>query len=147
MEPNQFPNEAIDLSQFDEAFASASADDEGVPDSKYKINIEKVELARSQTSGRPMVKWGLRVLDGEHAGRLLWRNNVLITEENAAWLKKDLKKCGLEIEKLSDLPNHLERLLDVRMLVSVKTNGEYTNIYFNRRLTDGEVAGATGTPF
>jgi hypothetical protein len=135
---------AIDLSQFDETFASAPAEDEDVPDGKYQANVEKVEITKSQTSGNPMVKWTLRILGPEHEGRCLWRHNVLLTDENVAWLKKDLKKCGLEIAKISDLPANLERLLDVKLLVTKKTAGEYSNIYFNRRLEGVE---SVSTPF
>ncbi len=141
----QFPgDDPVDLSRFDEAFAAAPAEDDEVPDAKYEVTVEKVELTRSQTSGNPMLKWMLKILGPEHEGQILWRHNVLLTDENVAWLKKDLKKCGLEIAKISDLPAHLERLLDVRLLVTKKTSGEYANIYFNRRLEGGDTA---GTPF
>lgn len=147
MTDEQFANEGIDLSQFDDAFAAAPAQDEEIPDGKYDVNVEKVELTRAQTSGNPMLKWTLRVLDPDYDGRLLWRNNVLQSAENAAWLKKDLSKCGLAIEKLSELPGRLAELLDVKLVVTKKTKEEYTNIYINRRLREDELTPAAATPF
>lgn len=146
-DPRYTNDDTHDLARFDEAFVSASTDDEDVPDGKWQVNIEKAELVRSQTSGNPMLKWTLRVLGPDHVGRLLWRNNMLVTDENIRWLKTDLKKAGLEIAKASDLPSSLDRLLDVKLLVTKKTNGEFTNIYINRRLTESEVAAASGTSF
>jgi len=147
MNDEQFANEGIDLSQFDDAFAAAPAQDEEIPDGKYDVNVEKVELTRAQTSGNPMLKWTLRVLDPDYDGRLLWRNNVLQSAENAAWLKKDLSKCGLVLDKLSELPGRLAELLDVKLVVTKKTKDEYTNIYINRRLREDELTPAAATPF
>ena len=49
-------------------------------------------------------------------------------------MKTDLHLCGLDLEKLSDLPKHLDKLLDVKLQVTKKTNRENENIYFNRRI-------------
>jgi hypothetical protein len=73
-------------------------------------------------------------------GRLLWRNNVMATRENIKWLKTDLHTCGLDLDKLSELPNNLDKLLNVKIEVTKRTRGENENVYFNRRivLEDGE---------
>jgi len=39
------------------------------------------------------------------------------------YLKADLHLCGLDLERLSDLPNHLRRLLDVKLEVTKKDQG------------------------
>jgi hypothetical protein len=48
---------SIDLSQFDEDFrneqADARDDFESVPDGKYQVNVEKVELVETQSTGNP----------------------------------------------------------------------------------------------
>lgn len=147
MHDEQFANEGIDLSQFDDAFAAAPAQDEEIPDGKYDVNVEKVELTRAQTSGNPMLKWTLKVLDPDYEGRLLWRNNVLASDENAAWLKKDLKKCGLVLDKLSELPGRLGDLLDVKLVVTKKTKDSYANIYIDRRLREDELLPTVVTTF
>ena len=51
-----------------------------------------------------------------------------------AVLKTDLHTCGVDIEKLSDLPARLGDLLDVTLEVTKRTKGDSENIYFNRRI-------------
>lgn len=130
-------SEDLDLAQFDDDFAQAEVEDrefEPIPDGKYQVNVERVELTRAQTSGNPMLKWTLRVIAPQFRGRLLWRNNVMATRENIKWLKTDLHTCGLDLEKLSELPNSLDKLLNVKMEVTKRTRGENENVYFNRRI-------------
>jgi len=150
METTGYPqneNEEIDLSQFDDDYDSAEVEDrefDAVPDGKYQVMVERVELSRAKSSGNPMLKWTLKILAPTHAGRLLWRNNVMASKENIKWLKNDLHTCGLELEKLSDLPERLNDLLDLTLEVTKRTRGENENIYLNRRIeidvNDGEPA-------
>jgi hypothetical protein len=132
-----FGSEDLDLAQFDEDFAQAEVEDrefEPIPDGKYQVNVERVELTRAQTSGNPMLKWTLRVIAPRFQGRLLWRNNVMATRENIKWLKTDLHTCGLDLDKLSELPNNLDKLLNVKIEVTKRTRGENENVYFNRHI-------------
>jgi hypothetical protein len=139
-------NTDIDLSQFDNDFAQASIDEkktfESVPDGKYQVNVETAEIVTSKTSGNPMLKWTLRIIAPHCQNRLLWRNNVMATRENLRWLKNDLHICGLDLQKISDLPANLERLLDVKLEVTKRTKGDSENIYFNRRLVLNDPAPA-----
>lgn len=133
----------LDLAQFDDDFAEAPVEErefEDIPDGKYQVNVEKVELTRAQSSGNPMLKWTLKILGPRFAGRLLWRNSVMASKENLKWLKTDLHTCGLDIEKLSDLPTRLGDLLDVKLEVTKRTKGESENIYFNRRIVVEDLA-------
>lgn len=135
--PNVEAPDEFDLAHLDDDFGQAEVEErehESVPDGKYQVNVDKVELTRARTSGNPMLKWTLRILGPTHAGRLLWRNNVMATAMNLKWLKTDLDTCGLQLEKLSDLPSHLDKLLDIKLEVVKKTNGENENIYMNKRL-------------
>lgn len=127
----------LDLAQFDDDFAEAPIEErefEDVPDGKYQVKVEKVELAKAQSSGNPMLKWTLKILGPRCTGRLLWRNSVMASKENLKWLKTDLHTCGVDIEKLSELPSRLGDLLDVTLEVTKRTKGESENIYFNRRV-------------
>ena len=129
--------EVIDLAQFDEDFSQAEVEErefEPVPDGKYQVNVERIELTKSQTSGNPMLKWTLRIIGPKSRGRLLWRNNVILSRENVKWLKCDLRTCGLTLEKLSDLPANLNRLINVKLEVTKRTRGENENVYLNRRI-------------
>jgi hypothetical protein len=128
--------QSIDLAQFDDDFQSEATaergDFESVPDGKYQVAVEKVELTQSST-GNPMLKWTLRILAPRFANRFLWRNSVF-THNTLKYVKTDLHLCGLDLDKLSELPKHLDKLLDVKLEVTKKTKGENENIYFNRRI-------------
>ncbi|HUE00632.1 MAG TPA: DUF669 domain-containing protein [Bryobacteraceae bacterium] len=129
---------SIDLSQFDDDFRNEQPDDrselDAVPDGKYQVNVEKVELTEAQSSGNPMLKWTLRIIAPRHVNRLMWRNSVF-TANTLRFVKTDLHICGLDLEKLSDLPRNLSKLLDVKLEVTKKTKGDNENIYFNSRIT------------
>jgi hypothetical protein len=145
----------FDLAQFDDTFAATPVDEnefEPVPDGKYRVRIEDVAITKSKRSGQPMLKWKLRILGPEFAGRLLWRHNLFATPENLKWLKRDLLSCGLEIAKLSDLPERRVELLGVEIEVTKRTKGENENVYFNRRVPPGSSGetrhvGSSLTPF
>jgi hypothetical protein len=128
--------QSIDLAQFDDDFQSEATaergDFESVPDGKYQVAVEKVELTQSST-GNPMLKWTLRILAPRFANRFLWRNSVF-THNTLKYVKTDLHLCGLDLDKLSELPKHLDKLLDVKLEVTKKTKGDNENIYFNRRI-------------
>jgi len=128
--------QSIDLAQFDDDFQTEATAERGgfesVPDGKYQVAVEKVELTQSST-GNPMLKWTLRILAPRFANRLLWRNSVF-THNTLKYVKTDLHLCGLDLDKLSELPKHLDKLLDVKLEVTKKTKGDNENIYFNRRI-------------
>jgi len=133
----------VDLSAFDDDFSSAEAPSfEEVPDGKYQIRIDAARLDLSQ-NGNPMIKWDLIVIAGQHAGRHIFKNSV-ITPAALPFVKGDLKTVGLELAKFSDLSGRLDDLLDVTLEVTKRTRGEYTNVYFNKRI---QIAGgAAGQP-
>src|SRR5215831_19478085 len=147
--PRSGGHEDFDLSRFDADFADAPVEDLGrgpVPDGKYQVSVERVELTKAKTSGNTMLKWMLRIIGPTHAGKVLWRHNVLATRENIAWLKADLHTCGLDLQKLSDLNANLAKLLDVRLEVTKRTKGENENVYLNRRIDDDEEDTDAGAP-
>src|ERR1044071_6978576 len=103
---DEAPLPDIDLSQFDEEFAAAPVEEREfseVPDGKYQVQVDKVELTTAKSSGNAMLAWTLRILGPQYAGRLLWRHNVIATRENVRWFKNDLHVCGLDLVKLSEL--------------------------------------------
>ena len=57
------------------------------------------------------------------------------------FVKTDLHICGLDLEKLSDLPRNLSKLLDVKLEVTKKTKGDNENIYFNSRIVNDRTPG------
>ena len=123
----------LDLSAFDDDFDSIDAPGyDEVPDGKYQVRISKVRLENSQ-KGDPMIKWDLVVISGAQASRHIFKNSV-ITPAALPFVKGDLKTLELELAKFSDLAGRLEELLDVTLEVTKRTRGEYTNVYFNKRM-------------
>lgn len=139
------PVTEIDLANFDEVFEGSEdkeRDYEPIPDGKYQASVERVELLRTK-QGDPKLQWKLRILGPKCQDRVVWRNNVIGTPENIAWLKKDLCTCGLRLKKLSELPANLERLLDIRLEVTKRSKGDYESIYINKRIATEKEAGET----
>jgi hypothetical protein len=125
--------DSVDLTSFDDEFASVEApSQEDVPDGKYQVRIDSVRLEHSQ-KGDPMIKWDLVILSGSHAGRRIFKNSV-ITAASLPFVKGDLKTLGLVLTKFSELAGRLEELLDVTLELTKRTKGEYSNVYFNRRI-------------
>jgi hypothetical protein len=131
----------VDLSSFDDEFETAEAPSyEEVPDGKYQVQIESVKLEQSQ-KGDPMIKFDLAVISGSQAGRHIFKNSV-ITQASLPYVKGDLKTLGLELAKFSELAGRLEELLDKTLEVTKRTRGDYSNVYFNRRLNIAHVPSA-----
>ena len=129
---------SIDLSQFDDAFRAEQVEERGdlesIPDGTYQVTVQSVELTETRSTGNPMLKWTLRILAPRCVNRVMYRNSV-ITQNTLRYIKTDLHLCGLDLERLSDLPQYLDKLLDVKLEVTKRTKGDSTNIYFDRRVT------------
>lgn len=135
----------INLTNLNDMFAAAKPiEGDDVPDGKYTARVERVELKNSQ-QGNPMLAWELRITGGDCDNRMLFRNNMLVTEQNLAWLKTDLGRCGMELAKLSDLEDRLGELLDITLEVTKKTKGEYSNVNFVKRVGDAGASPTTST--
>lgn len=132
-EPGTPAGAVNDLSAFDDEYDEAEVPTyEEVPDGKYQVRVHTVKLARSQKSDL-MIKWDTVIISGQHAGRHIFKNSV-ITQSSLPFVKADLQTLGLKLEKFSELPNHLDALLDLAIDVTKRTKGEYTNVYFNKLL-------------
>ncbi len=142
--PGAVPDDdPYDLAQWSEAYKNATIEDrefESVPDGKYQVVVDTVEMAKSQTSGNPMLKWKLKVIAPSHVGGIIWRNNVIGSDSNVRWLKNDLHVCGLDLDEIKELPAKLGTLLNVALEVTKKTRGENENVYINRRITTDQPA-------
>ena len=135
-----------DLAGYDEEYEAGDVSDgefEPVPDGKYQVKVETVELTRTQ-KGDPMLKWMLRIVGPTHVDRVLWRNNVMASSDNIRWLKKDLYACDVKLARLSELPANLGRLLDIHLEVVKKTRGEYDSVYINKRIRTPDEAPNAG---
>lgn len=125
--------EDFGLDQFDEEFETVEAPEyDEVPDGKFQARVDSVKLENS-SKGDPMLKWDLVILNGTFAGRHVFKNAV-ISQASLPYVKRDLKTLGLGLTKFSELAHRLEELLDVTVEITKRTRGDYTNVYFNRRL-------------
>jgi hypothetical protein len=144
-----------DGNTYDKVEAQKSGDyGEDVPDGKYQCQVDKAWLARSKKGNKRMLRWQLKIVGGEHSGRVLFRNNMIETPDNIKWLKGDLEVCGLTIHKLNELNEKVDKLLGVSVEVQVKNRGKDAegrtnqNVYLNKLVdidrTSMGSSGATG---
>lgn len=124
----------VDLAQFDRLFESAETAarpsfEDSVPDGEYRVAVEQAELTVARSSGNPMLAWRLRILDGAQAGRLVFKNRA-ITERTIPWVKEELVKCGLKLERLSELSGHIHTLPGKELRIAKRSRDGNTNVYF-----------------
>ena len=81
----------VDLTQFDSEYEAAPVNEgnsfDPIPDGKYAVTVERVEIAQSKGSGAPMIKWTLNIDGPKFAGRKLWRHSMLATTRNIQGIK------------------------------------------------------------
>jgi hypothetical protein len=133
----------VDLSHLEDDYTAAEAEKaksfDPLPDGRYIVEVDQAEVTTSK-SGAPMLKWTMRVLQGPHDGRMMWRNNMLASKANLAWLKTDLSKCNMTLDKVNDLNERARDLVGLVLHVTQRTSGQYTNVYIDRMATDEEIA-------
>ncbi|MHB9129984.1 MAG: DUF669 domain-containing protein [Armatimonadota bacterium] len=151
MHTNEFYD---DLANQDDTYEKCEAVEkkafDDVPSGRYQAFIDKLYLDRAKTSKRLLLKWELVIAVGPYQGRRLFRNNTLETQDNLRWLKTDLLAVGLELGKLSDLPEKLPGLIGVMVDINVAIKGDgdqaRTNVYINKRVDrDGATPAAAPT--
>jgi hypothetical protein len=130
----------VDLSRYDDDYRRAKQADtpppfRPIPDGKYQVIVETVELTKTRTTGNPMLKWRLRIAGPTMAERILWKNAV-ITERSIPFLTKELTLCGVNMQSLSELPSRLPDLVNLRLEVMKRgrTDGP-DDVYFDKNLT------------
>lgn len=123
---------AVDLTQFDRIYEAVDTGrpsfEDTIPDGEYRVVVEQADLTRTRTSGSSMLVWKFRILDGAQCGRMLFKNRV-ITERTIPWLKEELIKCGLKLERLSELPQRITDLPGKELRILKRTRDGNTNVY------------------
>lgn len=149
----------VDLSEFDEDFAraepprseqQAALDD--IPDGIYDALIEGVHLSRTASTGNPMIVWRLRIQGPQCKGRALTKVRV-VTPKTLSFIKEDLDRLEIQLERLSELPGRTGEMLDRPVRVYKKTNAErrWADVHFLRmrkaphREISAEEGWSTGT--
>ena len=129
----------VDLSKYDEDFRRAKQTEfptyKPVPDGKYQVIVDSVELTTTRTTGNPMLKWRLRIAGPTLADRILWKNQV-ITERTMVFVAKEFQICGLQMDSLNELTGKLPGLVNLRLEVTkrARENGP-DDVFFERNLT------------
>jgi hypothetical protein len=124
--------EMFDLSHLRDAYNEAVVEEreyEEVGNGKYQAKVVKAQVVRAKTSDNTMLKWTLQILGPKHAGRYVWRNNVL-TAEHAKWLKSDLQTCGIVLGDINDIYSRLKDLIGL----CLEINKQGDSVYINKRI-------------
>ena len=96
---------------------------ENLADGEYIGEIEKFETKNSKSSGKPMAVLTIAVEDGKKEFKylMLAGNDLKSTQTAVARAVSQLKKLGVNGEKLSDFLSDAEKLVGTRVRLSVKT--------------------------
>jgi len=125
------------LATMDEQWQSIEVDPSGnvrLPDGTYQVNLEESLIDESRDGSKVLWKVTFKVLNGAHQGRLIFLTHVLNDPDRLQYVKQDCYRLGFPLAKLSDLPAMLAKMLDLKVEVRLKTNGEYQNCYIQKRL-------------
>lgn len=136
----------VDLASFDDDFNNTSKEHKPedspynntpIPDGPYQAKVESAEVMYSK-SGRPMLRWTFSLLHEDFKGRKVWRHNLLDNEQGHKILISDLYICGITLGTLSELHTRLHELLDLKLELEIRDNGETDsgkklyNVYINK---------------
>lgn len=129
------------LGQYDDDFQKskeATGANEPIPDGSYQAMVNAARIVESKETFRPMLEWELAVVTGPYEGRKEWLRQFLDNANNYPFVKRNLRVCGVQMERLSELPGVLDQLLNTVIEITIKTtkkgDKDYRNVYFDRRI-------------
>jgi hypothetical protein len=125
-----------ELKGMDKQFENAEAQggyQADLPPGDYVAELTEAEIFRSK-SERLFLKMKFKVAEGDMTGAMFTKLHSLDAPERFGFLKTDLLVCGVAIAKLSELPDRLKFMKDIKLKVGVVKNGQYTNYYLNGRV-------------
>lgn len=70
---------------------------EALPEGPYQVQVDSAE-AKNASTGKPMIVAKFKVMAGPYAGRLVW-NNFVVTSDNAnamSWFFRNMAALGLD---------------------------------------------------
>jgi len=127
------------LEQYDDEWQGIYVDPSGnirLPDGIYQVSVDSSYIEQTQT-GRVIWKTTFKVLNpSEFQDRLIFLTHALDDPKRLPFVKQDCYRLGFPLAKLSELPDVLKKMLDVKVEVKLKTNGEYQNCYIQKRLDE-----------
>jgi hypothetical protein len=130
-----------------------------VPPGTYVAEVESAELTEAKSSGKPMIKWTMVVIEGDYKDSHIFMNSMIPVpgdqKETAlrslGFLKKNLKTAGVDIDAANFnlgvfLTSQLSTLQGVVMEVAVqaqKDDPSNFQTYLNRFISKPEDGGET----
>lgn len=123
--------------KYKEIFESVTLEMEEVPAGEYLVKVESA-IAKESKSGREMVEWKFRVIDGKYKNRVVFKHSIIDGEEGVKRFGKDLLHAGVkELNWFSwkeELKNLLDKDFKVDVKINVKDGNTYRNVYFVKPL-------------
>jgi hypothetical protein len=95
-----------------------------VPNGKYEVKIQKLELAESK-AGKPMLSCWMKILDGDYKGSLIFYNQVLNVGfgiHNANEFLRSLDS-GIEVS-FESFKQYAQLLMDIHEVIDGKSEFE-----------------------
>lgn len=128
------------IKQFEEAEETSSSRS-NPPDGDYTVKVAKA-FGQKTAKGELQLNLHLKITNGEHKGRLLFKNYFLDGKNSKigiSYLKKDLVTCGIKLKGLDELKEKLPDLLDLNLAVVKKTKdptSKFYNLFINSLLSE-----------
>lgn len=112
-----------------------------LPDGTYQGEIVATKLGLTQKK-KPQIDWTLKVTSGEFEGKAQHKYDLVHTQENIDWLFGTLETLEVSIPSKMDSDVALKKLLakteGLSIEFSVRTQGDFTNVYINELLDGAE---------
>lgn len=138
-EPEETSAEDIgkELQELESAWSEAEVQ-EGfgdLPDDTYQMKVTKAYLNKSKSSGRLQLTVEFTVATGKFKNRKKWSHYGIVDAQSLGFVKTLFARLKLDPpKKLAELNDEetLEKLLDITCECSVKTRGDFQNVYVNK---------------
>lgn len=133
------------LKQFDNDWVGVKVKENeyaNLPDGKYQVRVDVARIEENKEYSSLNLMWELVVVGGQYENRRIFKRNGLDNPERFEWLKTDLFRAGISLDRLSEIEDALPGLLDRVLEVQLKTgkpNAEgktYQNCYINKLLNE-----------
>lgn len=137
-----------ELAEYDARFREVPEPDAKLGDGVYVASLLNFEIVRGKTDPDALyLKCIFGVEVGPEQGQVTSTLQALNPSESKRWIftKRFLRTLGFESPALSDLEAWLPTAIGRFYEIAVKTKGQYTDVYVNRRL-DPAVTGDEGLP-
>lgn len=121
---------------FQEAEVEEQKNFKPVPDGKYNVVVSSVEYTTIKETDIPLLKWKLKILDGDYEGRYVWCFNSLRDETTAKHFKFNLHLVGVKIDSLKELPQKVENIMGYKVNITLINHEDTSTVYFNYKLDE-----------